>query len=467
MNRTSNSTYLKIAPGPIGNPLFGSLLELARDPISTLLTAREQFGDVVKLQFGWKPTFLVCHPSGIQYVLQDNHQNYCKGQDYDQLKSVIGQGLITSEGDLWRKQRYSIQPGFHRQRIISFAQTMAATTAEMLQEWDSKCSRGQPLNVAEEMMHLTLRIASQTLFSADVDTASGVVELALPIVLDHVTKRTLRLVNLPEWLPTLENLRHQRAIKLLDELVLAMIADRHHTGKDKGDLLSMLLAATDPDTGKHMSDQQVRDEVMTLFLAGHETTANALGWTWYLLSKHPDVERKLSAEVTQVLGGRTPTYEDLPNLKYMTLVIEESMRLYPPVWWITRRALTDDEIVGYHIPAGSMVHLVPYVTHRHPDFWENPEGFDPERFEADRSATRPRQAYFPFGGGPRSCIGSIFAMMEVKLIVAMVVQAYRLHLVPSHPVELLPSITLRPKHGMLMTLHQQHQRQSSTTATIN
>ncbi|MBW4607919.1 MAG: cytochrome P450 [Hassallia sp. WJT32-NPBG1] len=444
----------KKAPGPKGNILLGSIPDFVHDPIGTLLKTREQFGDVIELRFGWKPTYVVCHPDGVKQVLQDNQQNYCKGEDYQKM-AFLGQGLVTSDGELWRRQRHVMQPAFHRQRVISFAKTMTDATAEMLQEWQLKFLQGEPLNVAAEMVRLTLRIACQTLFSTDVRDKTDAVGQAIITAADYEKQRVYKLINILQWLPTPQNLRYKQAVRFLDEVVLGIVEERRRLGEDKGDLLSMLLEALDEETGKRISDQQVRDEMVTLFFAGHDTPANALSWTWYLLSKYPEVERKLHAEVVEVLGGRTPTFEDLPNLKYTTMVIEEAMRLYPPAWLISRTAIANDEIGGYHIPAGSIIQLAPYVTHRHPDFWENPEGFNPERFSPERSANRPRYAYFPFSGGQRGCIGAAFGIMEVKLIVAMVVQAYRLHLVSSHPVELAPSITLRPKHGLLMTLHKQ------------
>jgi cytochrome P450 len=302
------------------------------------------------------------------------------------------------------------------------------------------------------MMRLTLTIVCQTLFSSDISTEADEVGQALTTVLKHTIDRMQSLFDLAEILPLPENRRFYEALRTLDQVVYGMIKERRRSGRDTGDLLSMLVFARDEETGQSMSDKQLRDEVMTIFLAGHETTANALGWTWYLLSRHPEVTRRLEAELAEVLDGRTPTLDDLSKLNYTSMVIQEAMRLYPPAWIIGRNAVEADQIDGYDIPADSSIILSPYVTHRHPGFWDNPEGFDPERFSPQQTKDRPYFAYFPFGGGPRLCIGNNFALMEAKLVLATVAQRYRLELVPGHPVEPEPLVTLRPKYGLLMTL---------------
>lgn len=303
------------------------------------------------------------------------------------------------------------------------------------------------------MMRLTLTIVCLTLFTSDISDEASDVGQALTVVLRHANNRISSLFPLPENFPTEENYRFQQALKTLDRVVYNLINERRQSGEDTGDLLSMLVFARDEETGESMSEKQLRDEVMTIFLAGHETTANALSWTWYLLSKHPDVERRLDAELKEVLGGRVPTLFDLKNLKYTLQVLNETMRLYPPVWEIGRENIGTDQLGGYDIPSNSTIILSAYVTHRHPDFWENPEGFDPERFSPEHSGNRPQYAYFPFGGGPRTCIGNNFALMEAQLVIADIAQKYRLELVPGHVVEPEPMITLRPRNGILMTLH--------------
>jgi cytochrome P450 len=302
------------------------------------------------------------------------------------------------------------------------------------------------------MMRLTLTIVSRALFKTDVGDRAEEVASALDVLMEQSQRRIQNPFLLPPILPTRDDRIFRESVQRLDQIVYGMIENRRHADQEDNDLLSMLIAAKDADSGEYMTDQQLRDEVITLFLAGHETTANALSWTWYLLSKFPDVERKLYQELNQVLEGRVPTLADIPALPYTRMVIDESIRLFPPAWLISRTAREDDVVDGITIPAGSIAFLSPYVTHRHPDLWENPEGFDPERFSPARSASRPDFAYFPFGGGPRLCIGNNFALMEAQLVLATMVQHFQVEIVPGHPIELQPSITLRPRHGILARL---------------
>lgn len=309
-----------------------------------------------------------------------------------------------------------------------------------------------PLDISKEMMHLSQRMFLKALWSDDARGKSTEELLrAWDTAYEFLSNRLWSLIKLPVSLPTPENLRVKQAVHTLDTIAYRIIRNRQENNKDYDDMLSMLLNARD-EFGNGMSDEQLHDEIVTMFSAGFETTAVVLGWIWYLLSKHPIVERQLYAEVVSVLGGRAPTFEDLPKLKYTKMVIEEALRLYPGAWVFTRNSLADDEIGGYHIPAQSMILLSPFVTHRLPTFWENPEGFDPERFTSERSAGRPRYAYFPFGSGPRQCIGEALAVTEIQLVVAMVAQHYRLHLLPNYLVEKKPMLTLQARHGILMTL---------------
>jgi cytochrome P450 len=301
------------------------------------------------------------------------------------------------------------------------------------------------------MMNLALRIVGSTLLGADVDEHADAVAGALDTVIRFADDYVQGIVRVPLAVPTPKNIRFRGAVKTLDGVVHGILQERRRRG-GAGDLLAMLMEARDEAMGERMSDRQLRDELMTLILAGHETTANALTWTCYLLSKHPEVERKVFAEVDEVLGAGAPAFDDLAKLRYTTMVIQEAMRLYPPAWAFERTAIADDEVAGYHVPAGTILIIAPYVLHRDPVQWENPEGFEPERFSPERAAARPRYVYLPFGGGPRHCIGNGFAMMEVQIILAMVVRRYRLWLVSGHRVELDPLITLRPRHGVQMTL---------------
>jgi cytochrome P450 len=320
----------------------------------------------------------------------------------------------------------------------------------LLGNWGSSARSGRTFDVASDVMHLTLDIISRSMFSSDVGDVGGDVEGAVKVTLAHSMRRSQAYFQLPLWLPLPNHRRFLVARRTLDRIVYGFIQGRRRSGVDSGDLLSMLLATHDEETGEGMSDEQIRDEVMTIFLAGHETTALALTWTFYLLSTHPDVAHRHREEVGKVLSGRAPTVDDLPRLPFNRMVVDEAMRLYPPAWIFARMPVSDDVVGGYHLPRGVNVFLSSYITHRHPEFWENPEGFDPERFSPERSAGRPRYAYFPFGGGPRQCIGNNFALMEAQLILATIVQRFRLDLEPGYRPVPKPMITLRVRDGMPM-----------------
>jgi cytochrome P450 len=421
------------------------------DPLGLLMRSFQDHGDVVRLRFGHMPVFLLAHPDHVRHVLRENHRNYSKRTpSIARVKLVMGEGLVTSDGELWRRQRRIAQPAFHQQRIAGYAGRMTAAAAELLQEWEHAAERDEPLDVAEEMSRLAQRIVGETLLGSDVRGEVGEVGEALGFLLGESRKDLYRVFPRPLWLPTPAQRRVRRARRLLDRVVYRIIARRRAAPEAGDDLLSLLVHARDEETGEAMSDRQLRDEVMTIFLAGHETTANALAWTWLLLARFPEARRRLAAELEQVLGARTPTVADLPYLTYTEMVLRESMRIYPPVWAVSRRAEGDDEIGGYPIPRGALVIISPYVTHRHPAFWEHPERFDPERFAPERHEGRHRYAYFPFGGGPRKCVGEAFAMMEARLVLAMAARRFRLDLEPGHPVEPQPTITLRPLHGLRM-----------------
>ena len=458
---THRSATLRHPPGPRGHWLWGTMREFRQDSLGTLLHWTREYGDAIRFRFFLHYYgYLFSHPDDVQHILQDNNRNYTKipAPGNVLLQPLVGSGLLTSDGDSWLRQRRLMQPAFHRRRIASFATTMTDAARETLARWQAPAASGEPMDVAEEMTRLTLEIAGKTLFSMDLTREAEVVGDAFTAASTEILAYMAipfgaYLVNLPWW-PGARRLR--RHVAILDEVVEGIIDERRqqrHAGRrTSDDLLDMLMDARDEETGEGMSDEQLRDEVMTLMLAGHETTSLALSWTLYLLSQHPDVRRRLEAEVDEVLGGRTPTMADIPDLTYTTMVLEESMRLYPPAYATSRWCVEADEVGGYDVPAGSVVTLSPYVTHRHLDFWEEAERFDPERFQPERKAERPRFAYMPFGGGPRQCIGNRFAMMEATLILALVAQRYRLQLVPGHPVEMEPLITLRPRYGLCMTV---------------
>jgi len=446
---------IKTPPGPRGHIFIGNLPEFRRDPLQFLMNLSRQYGDVARFRVGPWSYCLISHPDHVKHVLQDHNHNYCKGRIARILDSITGQSVLVSEGDVWRRQRRLTQPAFHRQRIAALASVMTETTASLLAQWQTYVDRTQPFDIWQEMQKFALGIVSRTLFNTNLTGASDEIEWAATIMVKYLNYRFTHPFTLPLSIPTPRHRQFQQAVRQVDAVVYHIINERRRTGQEANDLLSLLMQARDEETGEGMSDQQLRSEVLTFLFAGYETTASALMWTWYLLAQYPQVEKRLRAELTTVLNGRMPAFADLPQLSYTRMVLEESMRVYPPGWGFERKAISDDEIGGYHVPAGSLLLLCPYITHRRLDLWQNPEAFDPERFTPERSLGRPRYAYFPFGGGPRQCIGNEFAMMECQLIVAMTMQRYQLRLVPDHPVEPdAMAATLRARHGIHMTLHQ-------------
>ncbi|MGA9521473.1 MAG: cytochrome P450 [Myxococcaceae bacterium] len=443
----------RIAPGPRGHFLLGSLPDVRRDILGFMHALPETYGEVVRFRLGPETVHLVRRPEHVKHVLLDNHRNYSKDtHGFRALRRILGNGLLTSDGEFWLRQRRIAQPAFHRKHIEGFASLMTHAAGEILEGWVSFARSGEAFDVAEEMTRASLRIVGRTLLGTDITAQADAVADAVTVVLHDANRRLSQLFPMPDFVPTPYNRRFRAARATLDEIVLGMISQRR-AKPIEGDLLGMLMAARDEETGEGMSDTQLRDEVMTLFLSGHETTAGALTWTFYLLSKNPSARQRLLEEVATVLQGRTPTAADMPSLPYTTRVLQESMRLYPPAWTVTRRAIDRDTLGGYDVPAGTFVFLSPMVTHRHPEFWPDPESFDPDRFLPERFSSLPKQAYFPFGAGPRGCIGNGFAMLEAQLVLACVSQRYQLELVPDHPVVLEPLVSLRPKHGMVMTAH--------------
>ena len=424
-------------------------MEARRDPLKFLRWAAREYGDVVRFDAWPFIVHVLHHPDHIKHVLQDNNRNYWKGNLMRRVKPLIGEGLFTSEGDFWRRQRRLAQPAFHHQRIEGFVTLMSTAGARMLDGWETAAAQGSPIDLMEQMSRVTLRVVGQALFGVDLIGEAAGVGRAMLSALQFVSEEAFSLFQ--SWLivPTPRNLRFRRARAALDRVVFDII-DRRRSAGGGDDLLAMLMAARDEETGEGMSARQLRDEIMTLMLAGHETTAVTLAWACLLLAQHPEVGDSVRCEVAKVLGGRAPELADLPRLELTRRVIDETLRLYPPVAVISRETYAADEIDGYAIPAKSGVMLSPYVTHRHPAFWDDPERFDPERFTPEQVAARPRFAYFPFSGGPRLCIGNEFALMEAQILLAMIMQRYRVEVAPGHTVQHEIRVTLRPRQPMLM-----------------
>jgi cytochrome P450 len=425
------------------------LFAYRRGPLSFFQNLAKQYGDISYFQLGPQRAFFFNHPDHIKDILVTNHQNFMKGLALQRAKRLLGEGLLTSEGDFHRRQRRLAQPAFHRNRIASYAEVMTAYASQTSQGWND----GETLDISEEMMRLTLGIVGKTLFDADVASDAQDVGEAMAVAMDLFNLLTLPFYELLQKLPLPQFRRFDNVRERLDAIIYRLIEERRRSGQDRGDLLSMLLLAQDTEgDGGQMTDAQLRDELMTIFLAGHETTANAMTWTWYLLSQNPEVELRLHKEIDEVLSGRLPAFEDVARLKYTEMVLAESMRLYPPAWAIGRMALNDYEIGGYVVPKNSLVLMSQYVMHHDPRYFAKPLRFDPERWTPEARETRPQFSYFPFGGGPRRCIGEGFAWMEGILLLATLAQQWQMRLVPNHPVELKPVMTLRPKHGMRMTV---------------
>jgi len=434
-------------PGPRQSFPLSGIFAYRRGPLPFFQSLAERYGDISYFRLGPQPAFFFNHPDYIKEILVTNHQNFMKGLALQRAKRLLGEGLLTSEGDFHRRQRRLAQPAFHRTRIASYANVMINYAAQTSNGW----SDGQTLDMSEEMMRLTLGIVGKTLFDADVVSDAREVGEAMTVVMDLFNTITVPFFDLLQKLPLPQFRRFDSAKLRLDAIIYRLIEERRSSGQDRGDLLSMLLLAQDTEgDGGQMTDGQLRDELMTIFLAGHETTANALTWTWYLLSQNPEVETKLHEEIDHVLEGRLPAFEDVSQLKYTEMVLAESMRLYPPAWALGRMALNDFEIGGYVVPKKSLVLMSQYVMHHDVRYFPEPFRFDPERWSAETRETRPQFSYFPFGGGPRRCIGEGFAWMEGILLIACLAREWQMRLAPNHPVALKPVITLRPRHGMRM-----------------
>ena len=430
--------------GPKGRFFFGSAADFKRDQLGFYESCAREYGDFVQTRLGPVRMLLVYHPDAIEELLVTRNRDFTKSVGLRRLRPLIGDGLFLSEGDTWLRQRRLVQPAFHRQRLAGYGDVMTAFTRRHVAGWKD----GSVVDMQAEMMALTQAIVAKTLFDADVSGDAFEAGQAAEVVMRDFGDRLQSLWVLPYWLPTPRNLKSRRAIRHLDALVHRIIEERRASSQDRGDLLSMLVDAQDADDGTRMTGRQVRDEVMTLFLAGHETTAAALSWIWYLLARHPEAEARLADELRTALDGRAPATSDLPRLRYADMIVTEAMRLYPPAYGLGRQAARATEIAGQPIARGDIVVVPTYVVQRDARWFEEPAAFRPERWDGDLARRLPRFAYFPFGGGPRQCIGNGFAQMEAVLLLATIAQGFRLSLMPGQRITPTPYVTLRPEPGI-------------------
>lgn len=447
---------LNLPPYAPGHWLLGNIPEIRRNPGNVFLDAWRSTGDALRLRVG-RDLYVFSHPDHVRYVLQESHFNFPHAAFLNNsLREVVGEAVVSVEGDEWKRHRRLTQPAFHKPRVAALCGVMAATIAESLESWQDAAKTGAEIEVRSAMMHISLHVLAQSLFGEDWSRHLDRLEPAVTAANEHLNGRMTAPIPLPLKLPLPGFRPFKAARRTFDELIYGTITERRDAqaaGAEPGDdLISMLLAATDEETGEPVSDRLVHDELMAFLMAGHETVSAALTWVWYLLWRHPEQWDRVRAEVDAVLGGRTPTMADLPNLAVTRRVVDETMRLYPPLFVAVRSPIVDDVIGGYDVPAGSMVMLSPYVTHRHPDFWDDPESFDPDRFTPERSAGRHRFAYTPFAAGPRKCIGDLYGLVGMQLVIAMVVQRYRLRLAHGARVEPQAEISMRPKFGLPMTV---------------
>jgi cytochrome P450 len=468
------------APGPRGREVLAVVLGRKHEPVRLIAELHEKYGDTVRIPVGDTTQFVLGSLDGVKHVLVDQHRNYSKGPAYELLTSILGNGLITSEGEHWKKQRKLIQPIFQKARLRIFSEIMVDLVLEEVRALEALADSGRSVDVFSRMMDLALKIVSRTVLGTDVQEQERKIHDSFTIILHHIEKlstskvRFLELLpggsrfrGLRKWLsklPTDERKQFLRAIEALNSLIGGVISQRRaEMNRAKivksavdctaPDLVTMLLQTKDESGQLAMSDAEIRDEVMTLFLAGHETTATALTWTFYLLAKYPEYHGKIRTEIETVLQDRAPSLENLASLRMCQWVFEESMRLYPPVWRLSRFAWEKDEIQGYSVPKGSVIVVTPYLIHRDPRYWENPATFEPERFCPERASARQRLAYIPFGAGPRACVGAMFAMTEAQMILAVICRRIFFDLAPDHQLVLEPRVILRPQGGMPMSVH--------------
>ena len=445
----STQTLPQTAPLVPGQPLVGNALQLTRNRLAFLQTTAA-LAPVVRFRMFNLELYHLSDAEGAQHILVDNARNYVKGPLFDPMRSLVGNGLFLSDGDFWLRQRRMMQPAFHHRRLDALVAGMAAETQVSLEGWARSAAAGQPVNMAGETALLAMRVVTRALFSTTLAGAESSLAAATTVIIDEIASRFDMPFYPPLSVPTPRNLRTRAALREIDQAVFAIIEQRRASSETKDDLMAMLMEARDEQDGRGMTDRQLRDEVLIMFAAGHETTATAMAWAMLEIQRNPAIFQRLRAEVDEVLGGRTPTAADLPRLVYTRMVVEEALRLYPPVFVTNRQSVNDDEVCRYRIPAGTVLSVSPYAVQRDPRYWDQPETFDPEHFSAQAAAKRPRFAYFPFGAGPRQCIGKDFALYEAAVVLAMTVQRFDWQLAPGAQVKPQPRITLRPNQVPLL-----------------
>jgi cytochrome P450 len=448
--KNAGETYPQLRPpGPPGLPLIGNLLALGKDPLGFFVEMTRRYGDLVSLNLaGWQ-TLLVSDLPAVEKILVEDHRSFIKNSFFwRNVTALFGEGLLTSEGEAWQRQRRLAAPVFAGRQLLAYDSAMVALTSQMLDGWND----GDVIDIHPEIMGLTLRIAAKTLFDSEVEREIRDIDHAMNDLITEVASRYKRPIFIPDAIPLPGHIRYRRAIRTVERVVSSMIAERRASGlQNRNDFLSRLMAARD-DAGRPMSDTLLRDEAITLLLAGHETTALALSWTWFLLGQHPDTEVRLAAEIAEVLGDRPPTADDIPDLKFAESAVMEAMRLYPPGWVIGRESTRAVELGGYAFPKGTTILISPWVLHRDPRYFSEPEAFRPERWMGNLARELPRFAYMPFGGGPRICIGQRFAMMEAILVLTTMAQRFSMEWRPDRKVTPFPSITLRPNGGVWLKI---------------
>jgi cytochrome P450 len=440
------------AAGPKGQLVFGSLRDLQRDPLGLLVQARAEFGDVVRFRyFGPLTWYFFAHPADVEHILVTRVQDFPKGAFGRVLDMIIPRGLASVDGDEWLRQRRMVQPGFHATALPGLANTIVSTTCDHLERWREETVDGGFVDMARRLIRLSFDVVARALLGSDLREASDIVDRYAVLALQQLNYRVLHPLSPLPFLPTSSTRRYRSAVRRADDVIRAIVQRRRATSEGPHDLLSMLMSATDEE-GRGLSDDEVRDQVKTLLISGYETTGATLGWFWYLLASHPDVEQRVRREIQTAIGDRLPRVEDLQAMPYTRQVMNETLRLYPPAPWLGRQTRQSSDVNGCRVPRGTVVCVSPFVTHRHPDFWTCPESFDPEHFAPENIRHRPRSAFFPFGAGPRYCVGQAFAVMEILLIAAVILPKWHLRLEPGARVAPRLCGTLQTAAGLPMTL---------------